>query len=73
VTEQPDSSLSTVTFIDTADVYGPHSNEELIREALHPYPDNLVLSGVLASRASRLDPVSLGRGLASRFRAACGR
>ena len=27
-----------VTFIDTADVYGPHSNEELIREALHPYP-----------------------------------
>jgi len=23
-----------VTFIDTADVYGPHSNEELIREAL---------------------------------------
>jgi hypothetical protein len=25
-----------VPFIDTADVYGPHSNEELIREALHP-------------------------------------
>src|SRR5436309_13438477 len=24
-----------VTFIDTADVYGPHSNEELIREALY--------------------------------------
>src|SRR5436190_20599918 len=33
-----------VTFIDTADVYGPHSNEELIREALHPYPDNLVIA-----------------------------
>ena len=33
-----------VTFIDTADVYGPHSNEELIREALYPYPDNLVLA-----------------------------
>ena len=29
---------SGVTFLDTADVYGPHSNEELIREALHPYP-----------------------------------
>lgn len=33
-----------VTYIDTADVYGPHSNEELIREALHPYPDNLVVA-----------------------------
>jgi pyridoxine 4-dehydrogenase len=33
-----------VTYIDTADVYGPHSNEELIREALHPYPENLVIA-----------------------------
>jgi aryl-alcohol dehydrogenase-like predicted oxidoreductase len=33
-----------VTFIDTADVYGPHSNEKLIREALHPYPDDLVIA-----------------------------
>jgi pyridoxine 4-dehydrogenase len=33
-----------VTFIDTADVYGPHSNEELIREALHPYPGNLIIA-----------------------------
>ena len=33
-----------VTFIDTADVYGPHSNEELIREALRPYPNNLVIA-----------------------------
>jgi len=33
-----------VTYIDTADVYGPHSNEELIRQALHPYPDNLVIA-----------------------------
>jgi aryl-alcohol dehydrogenase-like predicted oxidoreductase len=32
------------TFIDTADVYGPHSNEELICEALHPYPDNVVIA-----------------------------
>ena len=35
---------SGVTFIDTADVYGPHSNEELIREAVHPYSDNLVIA-----------------------------
>jgi aryl-alcohol dehydrogenase-like predicted oxidoreductase len=33
-----------VTFVDTADVYGPHANEELIREALHPYPDDLVIA-----------------------------
>jgi aryl-alcohol dehydrogenase-like predicted oxidoreductase len=33
-----------VTFIDTADVYGPASNEELIHEALHPYPENLVIA-----------------------------
>jgi pyridoxine 4-dehydrogenase len=33
-----------VTYIDTADVYGPHSNEELIREALFPYPDSLVIA-----------------------------
>jgi aryl-alcohol dehydrogenase-like predicted oxidoreductase len=35
---------SGVTFIDTADVYGPHSNEELIRDALRPYPDDLVIA-----------------------------
>jgi aryl-alcohol dehydrogenase-like predicted oxidoreductase len=35
---------SEVTFIDTADVYGPHSNEELICEALRPYPDDLVIA-----------------------------
>lgn len=33
-----------VTFIDTADVYGPHCNELLIREALYPYPDGLVIA-----------------------------
>jgi aryl-alcohol dehydrogenase-like predicted oxidoreductase len=33
-----------VTYIDTADVYGPHANEELIREALHPYPGNLIIA-----------------------------
>src|SRR6266852_6320075 len=33
-----------VTFIDTADSYGPYVNEELIREALHPYPDEVVIA-----------------------------
>jgi pyridoxine 4-dehydrogenase len=31
-------------FIDTADSYGPHISEELIYEALHPYPDDLVIA-----------------------------
>ncbi len=33
-----------VNFIDTADSYGPHVNETLIAEALHPYPDDLVIA-----------------------------
>jgi aryl-alcohol dehydrogenase-like predicted oxidoreductase len=32
------------SLIDTADVYGPHSCERLIREALHPYPDDLLIA-----------------------------
>jgi aryl-alcohol dehydrogenase-like predicted oxidoreductase len=33
-----------VTFIDTADSYGPEVSETLIAEALHPYPDELVIA-----------------------------
>jgi len=33
-----------VDFIDTADSYGPEVSERLIREALHPYPDDLVIA-----------------------------
>ncbi len=33
-----------VDFIDTADSYGPGPSEELIHEALHPYPDKLVIA-----------------------------
>src|ERR1700734_3481604 len=32
-----------VNFIDTADSYGPHVSEELIAEALYPYPNDLVI------------------------------
>jgi pyridoxine 4-dehydrogenase len=32
-----------VNFIDTADSYGPEVDEVLIAEALHPYPDGLVI------------------------------
>src|SRR6266566_2350194 len=33
-----------VNFIDTADAYGPETNELLIAEALHPYPKGLVIA-----------------------------
>jgi pyridoxine 4-dehydrogenase len=33
-----------VNLIDTADSYGPYVSEELIAEALHPYPDDLVIA-----------------------------
>ena len=33
-----------VNFIDTADSYGPEVSETLIAEALHPYPDDLVIA-----------------------------
>jgi pyridoxine 4-dehydrogenase len=33
-----------INFIDTADSYGPAVNEELIAEALHPYPEDLVIA-----------------------------
>ena len=33
-----------INFIDTADSYGPNVSEELIAEALHPYPANLVIA-----------------------------
>ena len=34
---------SGVDHIDTSDFYGPHITNQLIREALHPYPDTLTL------------------------------
>src|SRR6266700_3787678 len=33
-----------VGLIDTADSYGPFVSEDLIAEALHPYPGNLVIA-----------------------------
>ena len=34
---------SGVDHIDTSDFYGPHVTNQIIREALHPYPDNLTI------------------------------
>jgi len=33
-----------VNLIDTADSYGPEVSERLIAQALHPYPDDLVIA-----------------------------
>jgi aryl-alcohol dehydrogenase-like predicted oxidoreductase len=48
-----------VNFIDTADSYGPDVSEELIAEALYPYPEDLVIGtkgGLLRPGPGRWDP-----------------
>ncbi|MFE9607245.1 aldo/keto reductase [Streptomyces sp. NPDC006012] len=51
-----------VNFIDTADSYGPFVSEQLIRKALHPYPDDLVIATKAGlSRAGPDDWRPLGR------------
>jgi aryl-alcohol dehydrogenase-like predicted oxidoreductase len=48
-----------VNLIDTADSYGPEVSERLIREALHPYPEDLVIAtkgGLLRPGPSRWEP-----------------
>jgi len=49
-----------VDFIDTADAYGPFVSEQLIHEALHPYPDELVIAtkaGLTRQGPGRWTPV----------------
>jgi pyridoxine 4-dehydrogenase len=41
---------SGVNHIDTADFYGPHVTNHLIREALHPYPKDLVIVTKVGAR-----------------------
>jgi pyridoxine 4-dehydrogenase len=41
---------SGVNHIDTSDFYGPHVTNRLIREALHPYPDDLVIVTKVGAR-----------------------
>jgi pyridoxine 4-dehydrogenase len=51
-----------INFIDTADSYGPYVSEELIREALHPYPKGLVIATKAGlARTSPGDWIPLGR------------
>ncbi|MFF2051126.1 aldo/keto reductase [Leifsonia sp. NPDC058194] len=44
-----------VTFFDTAEIYGPHANEELVGEALEPVRDSVVIA---TKYAQDIDPVS---------------
>jgi aryl-alcohol dehydrogenase-like predicted oxidoreductase len=51
-----------ITHIDTADAYGPHTVEELIREALYPYPGGLLIATKVGMvRPSRDHQAPLGR------------
>jgi pyridoxine 4-dehydrogenase len=39
-----------VNHIDTSDYYGPHVTNQIIRQALHPYPDGLTIVTKLGAR-----------------------
>src|SRR6201996_4167736 len=50
-----------VNFIDTADSYGPEVSENIIAEALHPYPKDLVIAtkgGLTRSGPNRWEPLA---------------
>ncbi len=66
---------SGVNHIDTSDFYGPHVTNQLIREALHPYPDDLVIVSKLGARRGAdaswnpaLSPADLTAGLHDNLR-----
>src|SRR5579859_4755958 len=66
---------SGVNHIDTSDFYGPHITNQLIRAALHPYPDDLVIvTKVGAVRGSdgswlpALEPEDIERGVHDNLR-----
>ena len=66
---------SGVNHIDTSDYYGPHVTNQIIREALHPYPEDLVivtklgaLRGDDASWKPAMTPEELTRGVHDNLR-----
>ncbi|SNT23898.1 Predicted oxidoreductase [Granulicella rosea] len=56
--KDPDAALavlreaiaSGVDHIDTSDFYGPHITNQIIKQALHPYPDNLTIVTKIGAR-----------------------
>jgi pyridoxine 4-dehydrogenase len=66
---------SGVNHIDTSDFYGPHITNQIIREALHPYPrDLMIVTKVGASRGPdaswlpALEPAEIQRGVHDNLR-----
>jgi len=64
-----------VNHIDTSDYYGPHVTNQIIREALHPYPDDLVIVTKLGARRGEdaswipaMTPAELTRGVHDNLR-----
>src|SRR5580693_8232879 len=54
---------SGVNHIDTSDFYGPHVTNQLIKQALHPYPEDLVIVTKVGARrgADKSWPHALSR------------
>jgi aryl-alcohol dehydrogenase-like predicted oxidoreductase len=50
-----------VTFFDTAEIYGPHANEELVGQALAPFRDRVVIATKFAQDIDPADRVPRGR------------
>jgi pyridoxine 4-dehydrogenase len=66
---------SGVNHIDTSDFYGPHVTNQIIREALHPYPKDLVIvtkvgavRGADGSWIPAFEPADLARGVEDNLR-----
>jgi aryl-alcohol dehydrogenase-like predicted oxidoreductase len=45
-----DAIAQGVNHIDTSDFYGPHVTNQIIREAMHPYPDDLTIVTKISAR-----------------------
>src|SRR6201981_3065293 len=50
ITVLREAVASGVNHIDTSDFYGPHVTNQIIRQALHPYPDDLVIVTKVGAR-----------------------
>jgi len=48
-----DAVASGVNHIDTSDYYGPHVTNQIIKQALHPYPDGLVIVTKVGARRGK--------------------
>jgi aryl-alcohol dehydrogenase-like predicted oxidoreductase len=75
VTVLREAVASGVNHIDTSDFYGPHVTNQIIREALHPYPADLLIvtklgavRGKDASWIPALTPEDLARGIHDNLR-----